>query len=472
MNALDALITAGHADGATDIDWRVTCDIARMLGGRVLFHHADGRFLRLRPQCEHTLSTWTLHRLVREESLRRYRVRPRPEFWQPEQRRPGGIVVFPVGEGVACIGRRRRFDRREMKAVRTVLRFLEDRRGGALQGRPMPVRVGTRPTPALAGEGLIGESPAWQRVLDQVVRVAPADCAVVLEGETGTGKERLARAVHSASRRSQGPFVAVNCGAISSELMASELFGHIRGAYTGAHRNRQGLIRKAHRGTLFLDEVADMPPTMQVALLRVLEEKRVVPVGSVRSCDVNVRVLCATHKDLRTEVASGNFRVDLYHRLNVVSIRLPPLREREGDLVLLAEHLLAKISPPRRLHVDSYPVLSQYAWPGNVRELDNVLRAAALLAEGAEITPEGLRGILGGRERRIDRTASSSTWGPRTEALLGALGHRWMSSSELAGQLDVSPRTVNRRLAGLVRQGLVQSHGEARARVYRRSPRT
>jgi len=443
-----------------------------MLGARVVLHRERGEYRSLMPQSIHTLSTWTIYRLGLETRVRRFKVRPRPEFWQPEQQRPGGLLVFPVGEGVACIGRRRPFKRREARAVRTVLRFLGARQSDAL----VPADAASRAQAAsagavLAGEGLIGSSRAWRRVLQQVARVAPATCSVVLLGETGTGKERLARAIHSASARSQGPFVAVNCGALAGDLMASELFGHIRGAFTGAHRNRQGLVRRAHRGTLFLDEVADMAPAMQVALLRVLEEHTVQPVGSGRTYKVDLRVLCATHKELREEVAAGRFREDLFHRLNVVSIRLPPLREREGDLDLLARHLVQKIEPPCRLHADAYEVLSEHTWPGNVRELENVLRAAALLAEGPEITPEGLRAILErGRERpREDRDVA--TLGPRAEALLVALGSRWLSSGELAREIGVSSRTVNRELGRLLRHGLVRVHGKARARVYRSAGR-
>ena len=461
MNALDALITAGHADDETDIDWKVIRDIARMLGRT-----------RAVPSCRRAVSPPAT--AVRRTRCRRGRCTashgktsaasiqgaPAPGVLATGAAPSGRHRRVPGWpEGVACIGRRRRFRRREMKAIRTVLRFLGiDGETGRKAVDAVP--RGPKPAPALAGEGLIGESRAWQRVLDQVARVAQADCAVVLEGETGTGKERLARSVHSASHRSQGPFVAVNCGAIAPELLASELFGHIRGAYTGAHRSRQGLIRRAHRGTLFLDEVADMPPTMQVALLRVLEEGHVVvPVGSVRSCDVNVRVLCATHKSMSAEVAAGRFREDLFHRLNVVSIQLPPLREREADLVLLAEHLLGRIDPPCRLHADSYAVLARYAWPGNVRELDNVLRAAALLADEPEITPESLRGILGRRRERAARAPLSSTWGPRTEALLGALGSRWLSSSELASA------------AGRLASDHQPGPGPTRAPGVRRDPR-
>jgi DNA-binding NtrC family response regulator len=443
-----------------------------MLGGRVLLHYVGERYLTLRPQKEHTLSTWSIRQLVRQTRLRSFKVRRRPEFWRPEQRRPRGVLVFPVGKGVAAISRERRFQPRERRAVRTVLRFLEARRPDSVAStpvsasarRPSPVRK-----PSLAGEGLIGGSRTWKRVLTQVGKVAHASCPVVLLGETGTGKERLARALHSSSPRSQGPFVPVNCGAIAPDVMASELFGHIKGAFTGAHRNREGFIARAHRGTLFLDEVADMPPPMQVALLRVLEDRKVTPVGSTRPRTVDVRVVSATHGDLSAEVDMGTFREDLYHRLNVISIHLPPLRDRNGDLLLLAEHLLAKTEEPKCLHPDAVSVLKRHDWPGNVRELDNVLRAASLLEDGPEVTPETLASILQSRRARAPRQGQkSSPLGPRSHELLRALGDRWLSSTQLAERVGVSHRTVNRDLEHLLGMGLIETHGRARARVYRR----
>jgi DNA-binding NtrC family response regulator len=401
-------------------------------------------------------------------------VHPRPEFWRPEQRRPRALLSVPIGNGVACIARRSRFTRKEVEAVRTVLRFLqarlEDTSRAQRSSRPVPRR---KPSPAFAGEGLIGRSRAWRALLDQVARVAPADCSIVLQGETGTGKERLARAIHAASPRSQGPFIAVNCGAVAPDLMASELFGHIRGAFTGADRNRVGLVARAHGGTLFLDELVEMPPAMQVALLRVIEERQVTAVGSTRPRRVNIRILSATHADLGRSVEHGEFREDLYHRLCVFTLQLPPLRERDADLALLSHHLLGKLDPPRSLCPEAAAALLTYSWPGNVRELDNVLRAAALLSDDLQITGGILEDLLAQRrQQRRPRTspAANREIGARSQSILQLLGQRWLGAPELAKEIGVSIRTVNRELDHLKRRGLVEHQGRARARLYRRLP--
>jgi DNA-binding NtrC family response regulator len=464
LDALDALVTAGRSGARADIERRVVRDLAKMLGGWTLLHYRDGVYVTERPQEEHTLSTWSLRTLVRDRRIVVRRVRARPEFWRPEQRRPVGLLSLPIGRGVAVIASRRPFRHQEVRAVRTVLRFLEARTSGT-HATHVPHRRRTVAAQPLAGEGLIGTSKPWRKVLQLVHKVARSTCSVVLLGETGTGKERLARAIHATSRRSQGPFVAMNCGAVTPSLLASELFGHMRGAFTGADRNRDGVFVRAHRGTLFLDEVADMPADMQVALLRVLEEQRITPVGSARQHDVDVRILSATNKDLAAEVDAGRFREDLYHRLNVIEIRLPPLRRRIADLPLFVAHLLGRLPEPKSLHPDALPILARYPWPGNVRELDNVLRAAALLVDGREISPELLDRILA--ERRGNPSPARRPAGPRANSLLEALRDRWRSTSELAHSLSLSSRTVNREVARLCSQGLVESYGEARARKYR-----
>ncbi|MFV1959027.1 MAG: sigma 54-interacting transcriptional regulator [Planctomycetota bacterium] len=468
LDALDAVITAGRAAPGVAIERRVARDLAHMLGGWILLHYERGRYLTLRPQSEHTLSTWTVHGLARERHLRARRIRRRPEFWRPDQRRPRAVLSVPLGEGVVCIARHEPYRRKEVEAVRTVLRFMATHRAPTSLRAPGSDSRDV-PAPAFAGEGLIGRSRAWQEVLDQVARVATARCPIVLHGETGTGKECLARAIHAASHRSQGPFVAVNCGAIAPEVLGSELFGHVRGAFTGAERNRRGLLSQAHTGTLFLDEIADMPAAMQVALLRVLEERKVTPVGGSRPRPVDLRVLCASHVALADAVERGRFREDLFHRLNVMTIHLPPLRRRGEDVLLLAHHILRRTTPPRTLHRDAPPVLLRYAWPGNVRELDNVLRAGALLVEGPEITPEILETLLAGRTARRPPAPHPARLGPRSERILVALGHRWLSAPALARALGVSARTVNRELRRLLEQGMVEAHGEARARAYRRA---
>jgi transcriptional regulator of acetoin/glycerol metabolism len=469
MSALDALITIGRSEAEVRFDLRVAREIGGMLGARLLFLRRPKRWVRLEPQSVHTLSTWTVLRLAKARRLRAVRIRPRPEFWRPEQRRPGGVLAFPLGAGVACLARRRAFDRREIAAVRTVLRFLEARlareRGLPADALPaMPRRVPRLPSE----EGLVGRSPAWREVLDQVAKVADSSCSVLLTGETGTGKEKIARALHAASLRSRFDFVPVNCGAVPASLLSSELFGHIRGAFTGADRTREGLFVRAHRGTLFLDEAADMPPEMQVALLRALEDREIRPVGSVRTIPVDVRVISASARDLAHEVAAGRFREDLYHRLDVVRIALPPLRERRDDVAPLTRHLLARTPEAASLHPDALALLLAHDWPGNVRELDNVLRAAAVLSEGAEITPDLLRGVMD--QRRLFRRAAApaADLSPRQVALLHELSRGWRSATDLALLAGVSGRTVNRDLDDLTDRGFLDSTGEGRARRYTR----
>jgi transcriptional regulator with AAA-type ATPase domain len=465
LDALDALVTAARSGSGGFTDQRIARELAKMLRGRVLLHYAGGRYLTIRPQTEHTLSTWTLRCLVRDRRLVAWRVKARPEFWRPEQRRPAAVLTIPLGEGVLCIARTRRFTRRELRAVRVMLRFVDARRSGTPVPRDLLADAGFGgEAMPLAGEGLIGRSGPWRAVLAVVRRVARTNCSVVLLGETGTGKERLARAIHATSARSQHAFVAVNCGAVPSDLLASELFGHVRGAFTGADRARDGYFVRAHRGTLFLDEVADMPPPMQVALLRALEQQEVVPVGATRPRTVDVRVVAATNKDLEAEVRAGRFREDLYHRVAVVELRVPPLRERLDDLPLLAQHLLSKCQPPKALHVDALAFLARHPWPGNIRELDNILRAAALLVEGPEVTPEILDRLL--RDRMSDGRRGPAQV-DRPEAILRAIGQGWRSAPELAEEVGVSIRTVNRDLERLQALGRVVAEGEARARRYR-----
>jgi DNA-binding NtrC family response regulator len=474
IDAIDAVITLARSTAPARIDRRVAREVAAMLGARVLFRRRGARWLSLVPQAVHTLSTGTILRLARVDRVRAFRVRPKPEFWRPEQRRPGGVMVFPVGKGLACIGRRAPFTRRDLAAVRAVLRLVETR----LAGGTTPARVRrdgdlVRMAPPLASEGLIGESAPWRGVLRMVRRVAESSCSVVLLGETGTGKERIARALHAASLRSRHAFVPVNCGALPPTLLGSELFGHIRGAFTGADRPHEGLFVRAHRGTLFLDEAADMPAEMQVALLRVLEEKEVRPVGSTRTVPVDVRIVTASARDLAREVAAGRFREDLYHRLDVVRIALPPLRDRRDDIPLLAAHLLSRTPEQPALHPDALALLMRHDWPGNVRELDNVLRACAVLAEAGEISPALLSGIM--EQRQAARGASHlprPTLGPRAESILHALESGWLSAGEIATRLGVSVRTVNRDLSALVAGGWIESAGEARARRYGRSRTT
>jgi DNA-binding NtrC family response regulator len=248
----------------------------------------------------------------------------------------------------------------------------------------------------------IGSSPAIRRILDMVPRLAATPSTVFITGESGTGKELLAQAIHSFSAAANGPFLSVNCGALPEGLLESELFGHVRGSFTGAIKDHKGLFVDAEGGTLLLDEVGELTPLMQVKLLRVLQERRVRPVGSSHEVEVNVRVLAATNRDLERAVKDNEFREDLYYRLNVLHIHLPPLRQRMEDLSELARHFVIRTcenfgTPSKRLTPDALRVLQAYSWPGNVRELENVIERTIALESTEMISsgslPEHLRGI-------------------------------------------------------------------------------
>jgi two-component system, NtrC family, response regulator HydG len=245
--------------------------------------------------------------------------------------------------------------------------------------------------PAGALAGIVAESPAMRAVLRDAFVVSPSDAPVLLTGESGTGKEVVAKFIHQHSRRKAGPLVAVNCAAVPQGLLASELFGHEKGAFTGATERRTGRFREAHKGTVLLDEIGDMPLDLQPVLLRALDTGRVSPVGSDKDAPVDCRVIAATNKDLEAEVAAGRFRLDLYHRLNVIHLALPALRERPEDILPLARHFLGKHDdPPKRLSRAAQSALSLHTWPGNVRELANAMERARLLARSDVVLPECL----------------------------------------------------------------------------------
>jgi DNA-binding NtrC family response regulator len=242
---------------------------------------------------------------------------------------------------------------------------------------------------------LVGKSPAMAALLKTISQVAPTASTVLLLGETGTGKELAARAIHQLSQRAGRRFMAVNCGAFNEELLASELFGHEKGAYTGATERKAGLFESAEGGTLFLDEVGEMTPAMQVRLLRVLQERKLMRVGGTADIPVDVRVIAATNKDLAAEAEAGTFRLDLFYRLNVITLRLPALAERREDIPLLARHFLIKYSEilgreVRELSAEVLDVLLRYPFPGNIRELENLMERAVVLADGTVVEPRHL----------------------------------------------------------------------------------
>ncbi len=257
-------------------------------------------------------------------------------------------------------------------------------------------------------DDVVGTSPAMRRVYDLVARVAPSDASVLIHGETGTGKELVARAIHTRSARKSGPFVAINCAAVPANLIESELFGHARGAFTDAKAARAGLFVEADGGTLFLDEIGEMPVEVQPKLLRALQERKVRPVGSNAEVPFDARIVAATNRDLEIEVEARRFREDLYYRINVVKIELPPLRERGADVLAIAEHMLRAISNGRTLRLSPQAAerLMAYDWPGNVRELENCMERAVALARFDQIAVDDLPEKV--RSFRSDRVVVSA----------------------------------------------------------------
>lgn len=242
---------------------------------------------------------------------------------------------------------------------------------------------------------LVGDSPSMQQLKIQIAKIAKSQAPVYIHGESGVGKEVVARLLHNQGSRRNGPFIAVNCGAIPAELMESEFFGHLKGSFTGASRDKSGLFSAADGGTLFLDEVAELPLNMQVKLLRAIQERSIRPVGAQKEHSVNVRILSATHRNLESEVSSGRFRQDLFYRINVIDLKAPPLRERGNDILKLSDHILKRLSnqlelPLALLSREAEKALLGYQFPGNVRELENILERALTLCDANEITTDDL----------------------------------------------------------------------------------
>jgi two-component system, NtrC family, response regulator PilR len=332
-----------------------------------------------------------------------------------------------------------------------------------LVGSALKLRPGSDGATTLTMQGprLIGRSAAMQHLREIIARVARSQAPVHICGESGTGKELVAQLIHESGARREGPFVAVNCGAIPTELMESELFGHKRGSFTGAVADKKGLIQSAEGGTLFLDEIADLPLHMQVKLLRVVQEKTVRPVGESREEPVDVRILSATHKDLAELVAEGRFREDLFYRINVIDIRVPPLRERSEDIPDLAEAILRRLA--RRMD-SAAPVLDEqalaalqtYAFPGNVRELENILERALAMCTGDVISSEQLRirsDVRAGTEPAPQAAASGALGAQledmEREAIVKALEKTRYNKTAAAKLLGMSFRALRYRVKKL-----------------------
>lgn len=315
--------------------------------------------------------------------------------------------------------------------------------------------------------GFIGASPAMQAVYRTLESVAASKATVFITGESGTGKEVAAETLHQASPRRNKPFIALNCAAIPRDLLESEIFGHVKGAFTGAIENRAGAARAADGGTLFLDEIGEMPMEMQVKLLRFVQSGTVTPVGGTRAEAVDVRLVCATNRDILAEVQAGRFREDLYYRLYVVPVALPPLRARGEDLLLIACHLLRHFAAEEgrrftRFDAEAEAAIRAYPWPGNVRQLQNVLRNAVVLQDGEVITRAMLPGLL------LHETPSMSAPAPAATAptrpieplavsekrlILAALDHTGQDVPRAAALLEVNPSTLYRKLAAWKKAG-------------------
>jgi two-component system response regulator PilR (NtrC family) len=320
---------------------------------------------------------------------------------------------------------------------------------------------------ALRGPRLLGSSTAMEQLREMIARVARSQAPVHICGESGTGKELVARMIHESGPRRGGPFVAVNCGAIPTELMESELFGHKRGSFTGAVADKKGLVQSAEGGTLFLDEVADLPLHMQVKLLRVVQEKTVRPVGEAREETVDVRILSATHKNLADLIAQGLFREDLFYRINVIELRVPALRERSSDIREIAAAILERLArrangPATQISDAAVKVLEAYPFPGNVRELENVLERALTLSTNGIITPEHIRLRVATRPTgteaptpavaaviAVDGALGSQLEGIEREAILKALEKTRYNKTAAAKLLGMSFRALRYRIKKL-----------------------
>jgi len=340
------------------------------------------------------------------------------------------------------------FNREELKlTIRKALQLKELERQNVALRQELQARVGT--------DAIIAESPPMAHVLELLQRVAPTETTVLILGESGTGKELVARAIHANSPRGSGAFVTVNCAAIPENLLESELFGHVRGAFTGAIRDRIGKFEAADGGTIFLDEIGEMRPELQVKILRVLEERTLERVGDNKAIRADVRILAATNKDLAKAIQAGEFREDLYYRLNVVPLQIPPLRERRQDIRPLSQHFLRRLGASPRLTItpEAFRALETYDWPGNVRELENALERAMIFHQGDVIAladlPETIRAPKARDAAALPVSlpdAGLSLEGVERELILRALQKHDWNQSRAARYLGITRHTLLYRM--------------------------
>ena len=335
-----------------------------------------------------------------------------------------------------------------------ILRRASDFRAVRVENKQLKQEIRRRDKTAVTRP--IGKSKRFMELLKLAEHVAPTESTVLIQGESGTGKEVVARYIHNLSTRADGPFLSINCGALPENLLESELFGHVKGSFTGAVRDKQGLFAAARGGSFFLDEVGEMPPSLQVKLLRVLQEREAIPVGATEAIPVDVRIIAATNRELEEEIRRGNFRSDLFYRLNVIALNLPPLRDRRDDLLLLLEAFLQGMAQesgtePKALSSDALDAVMVYEWPGNVRELENALEHAVVLSRGNLIEGGSLPERITKR-RKEPLVAERSYRNPTLEVIERAY-IMWVLQAEggnktrAAEVLGIDPSTLYRKLS-------------------------
>jgi DNA-binding NtrC family response regulator len=333
---------------------------------------------------------------------------------------------------------RRAVEHRRLRVENKSLKQEIKRRDTSVSGRP------------------IGTSKSWMDIVRLAETVAPTESTVLLQGESGTGKEVIARYIHTLSNRTEGPFLSINCGALPESLLESELFGHVKGSFTGAVKDKTGLFLSAEKGSFFLDEIGETTPATQVKLLRVLQHRQVIPVGATESQPIDTRLIAATNRDLEEEIRRGNFRRDLFYRLNVIALHLPPLRERKEDIPLLVDAFLARLADhrseaPKQLSESALELVQAYNWPGNVRELENALERAVILSDSDVIPPSALpeRVTTLTPERLIeDRPTPNPTLETIERAyILWVLNSEGGNKTRAAETLGIDPSTLHRKLS-------------------------